>query len=778
MLRCTPRYNATGSLSGDWPSWFSALLLGRGVDTAEKAERFLHPSLAHLHDPFRMHDMDRAVSIIRRAREEKKRVLVYGDYDVDGICASTIMTEALREMGMDVRYRLPDRNRDGYGLHTDIVREIATEVDLLITVDCGITNHEEVALARSLGLTVIVTDHHEPAETLPEADAVLNPLLGNYPFPRLCGAGVALKVVQALLGTEGILTRLDLAALATVADVVPLTDENRVLVTEGLKHIQTPSRPGIRELLRVSDLSGNITATDIAFRIAPRLNAGGRLEDASQCVELLLTRDPAIATGIASHLQSLNQQRQETERAIQAEAAAMLPSVTDFRRDRILILCGKEWNKGIIGLVAGKLCERYHFPVIVLTDHDGESTGSCRSIPGVNIHAMLSLCGDLFIRFGGHEQAAGLTIATDRIPELRQRLNEAIRTHCSDECYIPEQEYDLALRLDEITPDMVDRLRLLEPCGCGNPSPLFLIRDCHVQESRPVGKDRNHLRLRVLQSEKTLDCIGFSMVSRVDSGWTRVDLVGSPEMNEFMGRSSLQMRLEAVRPTGGACELPAPETLFPAFLQDLVLPATNQKETPLPECLSRARAIQLLKKPMGTLLLTTDRDLAVSLSQESGCEILGGKVRDPRGFSSVLWFPAFSALTDLWQDILIPEADCTPGLPAFLAEKCPNASLHLLPSADPEPAFFRGLSTDTDLLRRIYLEVRKGPRPLSVLASVLSLPEAQILIALFAFRDTGLITSDRNITDFHPVPAPPKCSMEDSPLIRLLRQLRPLRTES
>ena len=772
MLRCSPRYHATGSLNGDWPSWFSALLLGRGVDTPEKAERFLHPALTQLHDPFLMRDMDRAVSLIRQAAESKKRVVVYGDYDVDGICASAIMTEALREMDMNVRFRLPDRNRDGYGLHSDIVREIAAETDLLITVDCGITNHEEVALARSLGLTVIVTDHHEPAETLPEADAVLNPLLGTYPFPRLCGAGVALKVVQALLGTEGILPRLDLAALATVADVVPLTDENRVLVTEGLRRVEAASRPGIRELLRVSELSSGLTATDIAFRIAPRLNAGGRLEGASQCVDLLLTRDPAQAAAIASHLQSLNQQRQETERAIQAEAAKMLPSVTDFRRDRILILAGKEWNKGIIGLVAGKLCERYHFPVIVLTDHEGVSTGSCRSIPGVNIHAMLSLCADLFIRFGGHEQAAGLTIATDRIPELRQRLNEAIRTHCSDECYVPLQEYDLALRLDEITPDMVDRLRLLEPCGCGNPSPLFLLSDCHVQEKRAVGKDQSHLRLRVLQSGKTLDCIGFSMASRVDSSWTRVDLVGSPEMNEFMGRSSLQFRLEAVRPTGGACDLPPQETLFPAFLQDLVLPATNQKETPLPESISRTRALQLLKKPMGTLLLTTDRDLAVSLSQESGCETLGGRVRDPRGFSSAVWLPAFKALTDLWQDILVPEADCIPGLPAFLAETCPGATLHLLPSAEKEPACLRGLSTDTDLLRIIYREVRKGPRPVAALASALGLPEAQILVALYAFRDTGLITADRAIADFRPVPAPKNCSMEDSPLIRLLRKLQ------
>ena len=771
MLRLTPRYNASGSLAGDWPSWFSALLLGRGVDTPEKAERFLHPSLSQLHDPFLMRDMDRAVSLIRQAVESGKRILVYGDYDVDGICASAIMTEALREMKADVRYRLPDRNRDGYGLHTDIVREIAPETDLLITVDCGITSHEEVALARSLGLTVIVTDHHEPAETLPEADAVLNPLLGDYPFPRLCGAGVALKVVQALLGNEGIQPRLDLAALATVADVVPLTDENRVLVTEGLRQIINTDRPGIRELLRVADLLQSVTATDIAFRLAPRLNAGGRMEDASQCVELLLTRDPALADTIATHLQSLNQQRQETERAIQAEAAKMLPVVTDFCRDRVLILAGKEWNKGIIGLVAGKLCERYHFPVIVLTDHEGVSTGSCRSIPGVNIHAMLSLCGDLFVRFGGHEQAAGLTIATDRIPELRRRLNEAIRTHCSDECYVPRQEYDLALRLDEITPDMVDRLRLLEPCGCGNPSPLFLLRDCHVQERRAVGKDQSHLRLRVLQSEKTVDCIGFSMVSRVDSSWTRVDLVGSPEMNEFMGRSSLQMRLEAVRPAGGACELPAPETLFPSFLQDLVLPATNQKETPLPESIHRTQALRLLKKPMGSLLLTTDRDLAVSLGQESGCDTLGGRVRDPRGFSSVVWLPAFSALTDLWQDIVIPEADLIPGLPAYLAEKCPGAALHLLPSAEPKPAFLRGLSADTDLLRKIYLEVRKGPRPVAALASALSLPEAQILIALFAFRDTGLITADRNIADFRPVPAPKACSMEDSPLVRLLRQL-------
>lgn len=773
MLRFTPRYTCSGTLSGDFPPWFSTLLLGRGIDTSEKAQRFLNPLLSDLHDPFRMQDMDRAVSLIRQTLEKHGRIVVYGDYDVDGICATSIMTENLRALGADVRYRLPDRASEGYGLHREIISELAPGTDLLITVDCGITNHEEVLYARSLGLTVVVTDHHQPAETPSPADAVLNPLLGDYPFPKLCGAGVALKVVQALRGTEAVPGSLDLAALATVADVVPLIDENRIIVATGLKAVESTLRPGLKELIRLAGLKAPLTASDIAFRIAPRLNAGGRLEDASQCVELLLSRDPAAAAGIAEHLEQLNSLRQETERTIMSEALKQLTETVNFRTDRIIVVSGSGWNNGIIGLVAGKLCEKYHFPTVVLSDHGGESVGSCRSVPGVNIHAMLSACKDLFVRFGGHEQAAGLTVRTELIPEMKRRLNAAISSACDESCFIPDQEYDLPFRLSDTSLETVSVLELLEPCGYGNPAPLFLFRDCEVQERYRIGRDRSHLRMNILQGKETRNCIGFSMGSLADESWTRVDMIASPERNEYNGRVELQLQLKAVRPAEGACDLPPTDALFPAFLQDLTLLAAKQEADPSPERINRSRAVALLRKPLGTLLLTADRVQALSLAQEAGCELLPGKIRDNRGFSSVLWLPSFSGLSDTWKTVILHEAELWPGMTALVRSVCPNADLLILPSAEKVPVLLKDISTERQLLGRIWQAVRGASRTPAAIAGMTGTGIPQVLVALTAFRDLGLISAGKDLNSYSIVPDAKKSSLENSPLICYLRRILP-----
>ena len=308
------------------PSWFSALLRARGIDSADAAERFLSPSLANLHDPYLLDGMDRAVALLRGAVSRGETILVWGDYDVDGVCAASILLETLHDEGASLAYRIPSRHEEGYGLNEAGIREIASKCSLLITVDCGISNAAEVSLAKELGLTVIITDHHQPPETLPPADAVINPLLGGYPFPSLCGAGVALKICQALQGTAGMEKRLDLAALATVADVVPLLDENRVIVTEGLRRLEATSRPGLQALLRVSGTELPLRADHLAFRLGPRLNAAGRLGDAKLGVHLLLTPDAEKAERIAAILEDANRRRQALEKAAAAEAVRQVES--------------------------------------------------------------------------------------------------------------------------------------------------------------------------------------------------------------------------------------------------------------------------------------------------------------------------------------------------------------------------------------------------------------------------------------------------------------------
>ena len=548
MLRFEPRAAVNPAPLPGLEGWLSALLRIRGIDTPEKADRFLNPRLADLNDPSLLQDMDRIVSLLRDAIARKARIMVWGDYDADGICAAAILWETLREEGADVSWRLPSRHAEGYGLNEAAVREIAGEYQLLITVDCGISNAAEVALAREMGLTVIVTDHHTLPPELPEADAVTDPLLGDYPCPYLCGAGVALKICQALQGMAGVEKRLDLAAIATVADVVPLLEENRIIVREGLKRIESSPRPGVQALLRSAGVSFPLRSDHLAFRLGPRLNAAGRLESADLAAELLLTPDPVRAAELADRLEQLNARRQQMERAMTAEADASVKQRPDFASSRCLIVAGEDWNPGLVGLTAGRLCERYHKPAIALSFSGDTATGSCRSIPGVNIVEMLRACEDLLVRFGGHAQAAGLTIARDQVEAFRLRLDQVIRDRCDPVCFEPLKEYDLALPFRRWTPETLARLDCLEPTGCGNPAPVFLLPDVSVQSMRRVGKDLSHLQMSLLSEGAFLKGIGFSLGDAADAGLRQIDILYRPILNEFRGNISVEAQVSALRP--------------------------------------------------------------------------------------------------------------------------------------------------------------------------------------------------------------------------------------
>lgn len=771
MLRFVKRGADHPQPLGQLPPWLSALLRGRGVDTEEKAERFLHPELSQLYDPFLMQDMEKAVEIIRRAASEQWSVVVYGDYDVDGMCATSIMLETLQDLGVQAEFRIPTRHGEGYGLNCDAVRELAACNQLMITVDCGITNHEEVRLARQLGMTVIVTDHHQPSAEPSPADAVLNPLLGQYPFRRLCGAGVALKLTQALLGMEAVLKRVDLAALATVADIVPLIDENRVIVAEGLRRLENTPRPGLRALMQLANVHPPVQTGHVGFRLAPRLNAGGRLEDASQGVLLLTSTEVAEAETIAAHLEQSNQQRQAVEQEMIQQALGMMAESVDFRDDLVIVVMGEGWNSGVIGLAAGRICEKYHFPTIVLSRQGELAVGSCRSIPGVNIHAMLSTCKDLFLRFGGHEQAAGLTMRAELVPELRRRLNLAIRANCDLRCYIPTREYDLPLRLENVTLELIDALSALEPTGYGNPSPVFLTRGASLQQAYRVGKTRTHLKLTLLEGSALRDGIAFGQGDVAEQGLENVDVLFSPERNEFRGQVSAQLQVSAIQGAEGTMTAPPPLTFFCGLLQEIeALAANTTKFVPQPlPTVTLAGLRGLLKTGRGVLLLALGAESAAQVLAEYSLDQAVGRVMDERGFNTVLMAPRCADLTDVWTDVVLLDGDVLPGFAERVQEMCPRAALHAM---KPEPALVAlldSLAMEDEPLRNLYRRLRRGgSTAASDLSADTGLSLPQVLVGLTAFRQVQLarFTTDPYAVSLLP---PVKCRMDDSAVIRYLR---------
>ena len=772
MLRFVRRGGEESRPVGDYPPWLSTLLRTRGMDTPEKAQRFLHPALEQLHPPLMMQDMDRAVTLIRRAIAEKQPMVIYGDYDVDGVCATSILLETLREEGALVDTYIPGRHGEGYGLNCDAVRAIAREHRLLITVDCGITNHQEVRLAQMLGMTVIVSDHHQLADTPSPADAVLNPLLGDYPFRRLCGAGVALKICQALQGMEGVQKRLELAALATVADIVPLVDENRVIVKLGLEAMARTERPGLRALMLVSGVTPPVNTGHVGFRLAPRLNAGGRLEDAAQGVRLLTATDDQEAERIAAHLEENNRTRQALEQEITQQALEAIRREVDFSRDKAIVVMGESWNSGVIGLAAGRICERYHWPTVVLSRSGDTAVGSCRSIPGVNIHAMLTQCKDLFQRFGGHEQAAGLTMDAALVPELKRRLSLAIAENCDPHCFIPEKEYDLLLSLEQVDLAFIEQLELLQPTGYGNPSPVFLTRDASVQQARKVGAQGQHLKLSLAEGTALRDGIAFSMGEEADRGLTRVDVLFTPEKNTWRDRTTAQLQVKAMQPAAGASPLPPEERFFEALLQEMTHLAENvTRLSACPRPQTQATVKRLLREGQGVLCLAhlpaTARAFVGEFPGET--DVWTGRVEDPRPFNALLCAPEMQSLGDQWRHVVLLDGCAVPGELEWLERQCPRAELHVLRVPAAMTDLMGSLALEDEPLRELYRTLRRGGgSSLVELARGSGLTVEQTLVGLTAFAQVRLVEFRLSPFTLRMLP-PVKCAMADSSLIRYLR---------
>ncbi|WP_025745684.1 single-stranded-DNA-specific exonuclease RecJ [Kallotenue papyrolyticum] len=524
------------------------VLWNRGVTDAAAVAAFLAADYRHQHDPFALRDMERAVQRIRQARDAGETVAIYGDFDTDGVTGVALLRQALSGLGLRVIPYIPHRIEEGYGLNLRAVEHLAQQAQVLITVDCGISNVAEVARAQALGLDVIVLDHHTPPPTLPQGYAVINPKRPGctYPYKMLAGVGVAYKLVQALYraGLRAELRGrdlLDMVALGTVTDVAPLDGENRVLVKHGLTALNASQRPGLRALIEVAASRRPLDARAIAFQLGPRLNAAGRLDDAIRAYRLLLAESQAEAQRLAHELNQINLQRQRlTHEALQLAIKQIL--ALDKHRQRVIVHDGADFPAGIIGLVAARLVEHFGRPVVLLERGAVTSRGSARSIADFSIIDALNEIGDLFEKFGGHAMAAGMTIATARLPELEARLQAVAMRTLPEELLQPRLLYDGELALEQPLLALAEQLRLLEPFGHGNPEPVWITRGLRVLDARAVGREGSHLKLRLSDGRQVVDAVwwGQGALALPLAQRPCVDVAYHLALNEFLGVQRVQ----------------------------------------------------------------------------------------------------------------------------------------------------------------------------------------------------------------------------------------------
>ena len=541
-----------------YPCLVSAVLASRGIGTAEEAAAFLEHEQRLTYSPFLMADMDKAVARVQQALAAHEKIAVFGDYDVDGITATCILVDYLQSRGADVLHYIPRRIEDGYGLSCDAIEGLYRRgARLLITVDCGITGVEEVDFANSLGMDVVITDHHECKETLPRAAAVVDPHRPDcpYPFKHLAGCGVALKLALALGGPdreEALFSRYcTLAAIGTVADVMQMSGENRTIVSRGLAAIEHSDFIGLHALLKEAGLAGReITSVQIGFVLAPRINAAGRMGAADKAAELLLCTDPAEAERMARELCALNRERQNVEQTIYSQAEEMIARLPD--RDRsALVLESSRWHQGVVGIVASRLSEKYSRPSFMIHLNGDTGKGSCRSWGGFNLFAALENCKDLLLGFGGHELAAGFTIEEANIPAFRERMNDYARNFQGGAAPVSVLDVDVAItHPSAVTLEELEALSALEPYGSGNARPVFCLLGATLLRTQNVGQNR-HLKLRLGKGSAQFDGIFFSTVAE-DCGCRpgdRVDAAFYLQVNEFRGSRTVQLQMVDLRPS-------------------------------------------------------------------------------------------------------------------------------------------------------------------------------------------------------------------------------------
>jgi single-stranded-DNA-specific exonuclease len=547
---------------------FAQVLVNRGLKTSDQIYSFLNPDISRLSDPFEMPGIEIAVKRIKEAKKRGERVFIHGDYDADGITATAIMVEGLKKFGIDVGYFIPDRIAHGYGFGNAGIEKAKEEgAKLIITVDCGITSFDAVSAANAIGIDVIITDHHEPmiraAEQqssraarqylLPDAIAVINPKLLNsslitHHSSLLSGAEVAFKLIMALFqnNIDDIYELFDLAAIGTAADVVPVIGDNRIILKEGIKLIQSGERIGIRALKDAAGIRSDFFKTSFLYYILiPRINAAGRIADANDAVRLLTTKSEAEAEKLAKWLNDLNAKRQEIEEFVYNEAKEMLNSMDTGQG--AIVLAKEGWHHGVVGIVASRIAETYYKPTFVLSIDSGIAKGSARSIPPFDIYHGLTLCKDILKRFGGHKQAAGLSLKSEDIKGFMEKISGIVLNSLSEEDFVPALNIDAAVNISDINFGLINEVANLEPFGYGNDEPLFGAKSLEVLQPRVVGN--NHLKMHLKQNGRRLDCIGFDfgdMLNTVEDN-ALIDAVFVPIINEWDGGRYLQLNLKAIR---------------------------------------------------------------------------------------------------------------------------------------------------------------------------------------------------------------------------------------
>jgi single-stranded-DNA-specific exonuclease len=572
------------------------VFLSRGVEDPGYITEFLNPSMDRLHNPFLMRDMEKAVERIIKALDNNEKILIYGDYDVDGITSTSVLYDFFRSLNRDVCYYIPDRFNEGYGISMASVEKIqGMDIDLMITVDCGITAFEEIKYLSGKGLDVIITDHHECKEELPTAYAVINPMRSDcdYPFKKLAGVGVAYKLVEAVsmrMDIEGVAERyFDLVALGTVADVVPLLGENRIIVKHGLPMIENTTNIGLRALLRASGAEDRkATSFMVSFCLAPRINAAGRIGDAARAVDLFTTKEETEAVKIATELDQENKLRQENELTILEEVKNIIEKSIDLKKDKVIVVAGEGWHHGIIGIVASKITDKYYRPCIIISVEDDMAKGSGRSIEGFNLFEALEHCQSLLERHGGHEQAAGLTLKRDKIDDLRRRINEYADLVLDKSALVPKIKVDASMTKEDIVLENVRMIELLEPFGANNPQPLLRCDNLVINEVRAVGQNK-HAKIRFNNDGLITEAIGFNMgeIVKVYGEADVVDVVCTMEANLWNGNESVQLNIKDLRPGYKVIK----ENKFYMSLDRSVDFSISQKDDMVDEVLSGIRKI-------------------------------------------------------------------------------------------------------------------------------------------------------------------------------------------
>lgn len=542
------------------PPLVALLLLNRGINEPERVKKYIKKSLDAINDPFLLNDMDKAAERVVSALKNKEKITVYGDYDVDGVTSTALLVRFLKEHGAEVSYYIPSREKEGYGINVMAINKISkTGTKLLITVDCGITSVGEVELAKTLGMEVIITDHHLCKEKLPSAAAVIDPKRpdSEYPFPALAGVGVAFKLALAVAKELGESTSdcfykyAEFAAIGTVADVVDLLDENRVIVQKGIELMQNSKYVGVRALLSVSGADKKpVDAVSIAFMLAPRINAGGRLDSAAKAAELLITDDEERAEELALALEEDNSERRSCEQEIYEEALKLIEADEKFDSKKVIVLAKEGWHHGVIGIVSSRITEKFYRPSILLSiDKDGKCKGSGRSVEGFNLFNALSDSAELLTSFGGHSMAAGVALNKKDLEAFSERINKYAESVMTEQELIPKLSIDCELSPGVITPKNIRLLDFMEPFGAANPKPIFTVSNAVIRRLELIGENKNHIRMVIEKNGVLLNAVGFRMAWAAETKRVGeyVSCAFSPEINHFRGEEKVQLMLKDVK---------------------------------------------------------------------------------------------------------------------------------------------------------------------------------------------------------------------------------------